>query len=308
RFQDQHTSPFERTGIRQWDMTLEPLPETLPFNRGGVPLVGYPALVDEGSCVARRVLDTPGAAARATRGGLRRLLGIALGPEIKRLIQGISQTHTLRLQYALVPPAAGLLARAPLELADEMLLLALDMTFLEDRPPIRDAESFQTRLATHRGELPTRFREAMTLVAGLLGQFQPLRAALSASQPALWADSLADMRAQLERLVYRGFLRDMPFSRLRQLPRYLRGIAWRLDRLAHQGSRDRERMAEIAPRHQDWLARFKQARTEDREDERLEELRWWFEELRVSLFAEGLGTAFPVSLKRLERRWRELGL
>ncbi|CAK0779673.1 ATP-dependent RNA helicase HrpA [Gammaproteobacteria bacterium] len=306
RFQDQHATAFERTGIRQWDMTVGPLPETLPLLRGGVQLVAYPALADEGSSVARRLLDTPGTAARATRGGLRRLFGIALGSEIKRLTQRIPHLHTLRLQYALVPSATGSLVGR--DLADELILLALDLTFLEDRPLIRDAESFQSRLITHRDELPARLQEVMTLVSSLLGQFQLLRTGLNAPQPALWTDSLTDMRAQLERLVYQGFLLDLPFSRLRQLPRYLQGIHWRLDRLAHQGPRDRERMAEIASLHQDWWGRFSQARQEGREDERLEEVRWWFEELRVSLFAQGLGTAFPVSLKRLERRWRELGL
>lgn len=307
-FQTQHTSPFERIGIRQWD--FETLPETLATTRGGVQWVGYPALVDQGDGVALCLLDTPGTAHRATQGGVRRLLQIALGSDIKRSLQGIVQLKVPRLQYALLPSAdpSSHAATPARELSDELLALALNLTFLEDRPAIRDADTFRVRLSAHRGELPTRLQETTALATDLLDQSHRLRAALKTPHPALWADSLADMRTQLDRLVYRGFLLDIPFSRLRQLPRYIHGVRWRLERLADQGARDRERMTEIAPLHQDWLARFTQARQEGREDNRLEELRWWFEELRVSLFAQGLGTAFPISLKRLERRWQELGL
>jgi ATP-dependent helicase HrpA len=91
-------------------------------------------------------------------------------------------------------------------------------------------------------------------------------------------------------------------------PRYLGAIARRLERLAHAALRDRDRLAEIAAVEAEWLARDEQAREAGRVDSRLDEIRWLLEELRVSLFAQELGTAVPVSIQRIERRWRELGL
>ena len=123
-----------------------------------------------------------------------------------------------------------------------------------------------------------------------------------------WQDSVSDMQGQLDRMVYRGFLQQTDPDRLAQLPRYLKAMALRLEKLSTAAPRDQQRMQEMEEIQRLWLERDRQALAQGRFDPRLEEIRWLIEELRVSLFAQEIRTALPVSVKRLTRRWEELGL
>jgi ATP-dependent helicase HrpA len=95
---------------------------------------------------------------------------------------------------------------------------------------------------------------------------------------------------------------------LQQFPRYLKALALRIDKLKTAALRDRQQMQEMSGLQKDWLDREQQARDRGVFDPRLEELRWMLEELRISLFAQGLKTAHPVSVKRIRKRWEALGL
>ena len=115
-----------------------------------------------------------------------------------------------------------------------------------------------------------------------------------------------DMRAQLDRLVYRGFLHEIDWPHLVELPRYLKGMALRLDKLRSAAARDQQRMQEMADIQAQWLQRHIAARDKGVFDPRLDEIRWLIEELRVSLFAQALGTAMKVSPARVERELQRL--
>ncbi|OGT88673.1 MAG: ATP-dependent RNA helicase HrpA [Gammaproteobacteria bacterium RIFOXYD12_FULL_61_37] len=290
----------EQTGLRDW--SCGPIPESIAIQRGGVELRGFPALVDEKESVALRILDSQLNAERAMRGGLRRLFLIRLGQTARYLRNNLPDLQRMTLQYA---KASGE-GRADLE--EDLVALILDLTFIEGRPPIRDAEAFNAALEAGRGELMAKAAEVCQLTAGILDRYQRLRQALAGRREINWMESLTDMRAHLDRLVFRGFLLETPFLHLQDYPRYLRALEMRLDKLGHAAARDRQRLAEIKPKEGEWLERLKRAQAAGRDDERLEELRWLFEELRVSLFAQEVGTAFPISLKRIENRWREMGL
>jgi ATP-dependent helicase HrpA len=299
---------LERDGITRWDFGT--LPESLDLERGGIRLRGYPALVDRGESVAVQVLDSPESAELAGRAGLRRLFMLSLGAEMRRLRQGLPALERMRLQYALAPqpPAEDRAAARPPDLADELIDLILDLTFTQGQPPIRDQATFAARLAARRGRLATVAGEVARLAGGILGQYQALRKRLAEITQVHWQETVGDVRAQLDGLVFRGFLGQIPYERLRDYPRYLRAAEQRLDRLLHAAARDRERMQELAPLAARWSERASAMRAAGRRDPRLEEIRWMLEELRVSLFAQQLGTAYPVSVKRIEGRWRELGL
>ena len=135
-----------------------------------------------------------------------------------------------------------------------------------------------------------------------------MRAALAATSQPNWRPSVDDMRAQLDRLLFRGFLHLTDPEPLAQLPRYLKAMATRLGKLPQAAARDQERMRELAGLQDEWLARLHAAQRQGLSDPRLEEIRWLLEELRVSLFAQEIRTALPVSVKRIRRRWEELGL
>ena len=113
-----------------------------------------------------------------------------------------------------------------------------------------------------------------------------------------------DIAQQLQRLVTKRFLVETPYAQLQHLPRYLKAVQLRLDKLRSDPARDAARLAELRPQEQ----RFWRLVAERKgvQDARLQELRWLLEELRVSFFAQELRTPQPVSLKRLEKCWGQL--
>ncbi len=298
---------LERDGIRDWD--FGELPEQVEVNKGALSYQGFPALVDRADHVAIRLLDSRANAAQAMRTGLRRLFMLRLAKELRYLQRNLPELQRMRLQYAKAPPAPqGLAQEAGAELGDELVNLAVDLTFIEGRPMVRTEADFHARLEQDKGRLMTVAREVCGQVAAILERYQRVRQILAAKTPTNWEPLVADMRQQLDALVYRGFLLHTPWPALQHFSRYLEAIERRRDKLTHAAGRDLQRLQELEPLYRQWQNKEEQARRNGKVDERLEELRWHFEELRVSLFAQELKTAYPISLKRLERRWQELGL
>ncbi|WP_295543324.1 ATP-dependent RNA helicase HrpA [uncultured Thiohalocapsa sp.] len=305
------TGGLERTGITRWD--FGGLPEHIDRTQAGIRLRGYPALVDQGDSVAIAVLDSAHGAAQAMRAGLRRLIMLTLAQEMRTLRRSLPGLDRMRLQYAKAPdPAAGAhkgpKTGAPPDLADELTALIVDLTFTEGQPPIRDQAAFAARLAACKGRLPPTANEVCDLAGRILGVYQDLRKRLAGITQINWMPSVLDLRAQLDALVFRGFLQQVPFERLKDYPRYLKAAEQRTEKLVHAAGRDQQRLAELNPLLHQLAERQAAARAAERDDPRLEEIRWMLEELRVSLFAQQLGTAYPVSVKRVQARWRALGL
>jgi ATP-dependent helicase HrpA len=116
----------------------------------------------------------------------------------------------------------------------------------------------------------------------------------------------ADVRAQLARLVYKGFLSSTPWERLHDLSRYLKAAQVRLDKYPKDPERDAKHAASIAGMWKRYEERAVKLKKAGESDPRLEEFRWRLEELRVSLFAQELKTPYPVSFKRLDKLWAEI--
>jgi ATP-dependent helicase HrpA len=300
------TSELERDQITRWG--FDALPETVDLTRGGIRLRGYPALVDRGDSVAIRVLDSAENADRAMREGLRRLIMLHLGADLRRLRKNLPGLDRMRLQYAKAPQLEPAPDGKPLDLADELIVLILDLTFVEGQPPLRTREGFEQRLADNRSRLITVSGEVCELAGRVLEQYHANRKRLAGIAQVNWMPSVLDIREQLDGLVFRGFLQQIPFEHIEDYPRYLKAAKMRAEKLFHAAGRDHERMREMAPLYRRWKERLEAVRAAGRQDPRLEEIRWLLEELRVSLFAQQLGTAVPISVKRIEARWRELGL
>ncbi len=300
-------SDLERDGITDWDFPA--LPESVALDRGGVKLRGFPALVDRGESVSIRILDSPASAAAARRSGLRRLIMLRLAREMRYLRKNLPGLQRMQLVYASVaPPPAGLLAMPEQDLTQALVDLTVDCCFLEDQPPLGSRHDFDARIAAGKASLIPKAGEICELVGRILERYHEARKKLSATTQVAWADSVADMREQLDRLVFRGFLACTPYPVLRHFERYLRAVELRLETLPYAAARDQERMQQMAWLSSEWRRREEQNRRDGKRDERIEELRWALEELRVSLFAQQLKTQYPVSVKRLEKRWRDLGL
>lgn len=258
--------------------------------------------------VSVRVVDSEQHARIAHRLGLGRLFMLKLAKDIRYIRRNLKGLQKMRLQYAKAPALPDSGVAEPVDLEQELVRQIVEQTFISGLPEIRDDETFQSRIESQKQQLiPTADRVAGE-VASILELYQQVSKKLADCHQINWMSSLSDMRQQLDRLIYQGFLAHTPVEQLSHLPRYLSALQSRLDKLHHAATRDRQLLGELQPLYQRWQERDQRERKKQRQDERLEEIRWALEELRVSLFAQELKTAYTVSVKRIEKRWKALGL
>jgi ATP-dependent helicase HrpA len=286
---------IERSGIRAWD--FGDLPEEIVFTRQGRKLTGYPALVDEGDSVAIRLFDVREAAQSAMRGGIRRLLRIALKPQMRQLEKEPAGFLRAALQLRSVASAQ--------DLRDDLVDAVTDRAFVSDDPLPRTRKGFEAQRERARARLPAVSDAAMRLFVAIAEQYQQITARLASVKGPL-ARPAVDIRAQLARLVYKGFFSATPWEKLHELPRYLKAMEVRLEKYGANPERDAKHTASIAQLTKRLDERVEVQRAAGVTDPRLDEFRWHLEELRVSLFAQELKTPYPVSYKRLEKIWNAL--
>lgn len=292
------------------DWSCGSLPGEVVQRSGRLQVKGYPALIDEGDHVRVKAVDSLAAAQRQHRIGLRRLLMLREHKAARALKKNIRGVKEMRLQYAKagLPPTGA--PPDDTDLIDQLVEVAFDRAFLtESAWDIRDPQAFDSCREQGRSKLGPALLDISGLVAAILAEAHAVRATLAKTTQPNWQASVDDMQAQLDRLVYRGFVHATPGERLAHLPRYLKGIGLRLEKLQSGGAaRDQQRMDEMAGVHSRWLQRWQQAEQAGVFDVRLDEIRWLLEELRVSFFAQELKTPAPVSIKRINKRWETLGL
>ena len=261
--------------------------------RGGQVLIGFPALIDKGAHVEIEVFDEPAVAAAKHRAGLRRLVALQLREPLRFLDKNIPDLQAMAAAFM------------PLGTADELRAqivdIALDRAFLADPLPT-DAASFKARIDAGRPRLNLVAQEVARQAFSVLIDHAAALRKLKDSRPP--KDVADDVQAQLQRLVGKRFLVHTPWSQLQHLPRYLKGVVLRLDKLRADPARDAARLAELRPLEQRWLRRV--ADLKGARHARLDEYRWLLEELRISLFAQELRTPQPISAKRLDKLWAQL--
>ncbi|KVL36778.1 ATP-dependent RNA helicase HrpA [Burkholderia territorii] len=269
------------------------LPELLEIRRRGQTLYGYPALVDRGTHCDVEVFDSPEEAARIHRAGLRRLFALQLKEPIKFLEKNLPGLREMAMQYMSLGTQD--------ELRDQLIDTALDRACLQDPLPDDDA-SFHTRRDEGRSRLNLLAQEIARLVGQILAEYSGLAKKLAQAKP--FAQAHADLQQQLGALVGKRFVIDTPYTQLAHFPRYLKGIALRIDKLKADPARDAKQSAELLPLVQQYQRAVSQRGGVA--DPRLAEFRWLLEELRISLFAQELRTPMPVSVKRLHKVWESM--
>jgi len=281
----------------RWD--FGELPELMEICQGQQTLVGFPALVDDGEAVRIEVFDEPDVAQSRHRAGLRRLFALQIRDALKYLEKNIPGLQAMAAAYMQVGKDSG--GGTVEELRAQLIELALDRAFLADPLPV-DAASFQRRVDEGRGRLNLIAAELARSAGAILTEFAAAQRKLKDSKPP--ADVATDIQQQLARLMPRNFLVQTPSGQLQHLPRYLKAVQLRLEKLRADPARDAARLAELRPQEQ----RFWRLVAERKgvQDTRLQELRWLLEELRVSFFAQELRTPQPVSLKRIDKAWAQL--
>ena len=284
-FRRQAASGIERDGITRWDFGA--LQRQVARRHGGLSLQGFPALVDRTRSVAIRVFDSAAEADEEGRRGLRRLFMLSLPEQLRYLRKGPPGFEATVLLYL------GIGTRD--ELLDDLTEAAFDRVFIGQNGDVRGPDEFEARLEAGRAQVVAEFEALCACARDNLSQFQDLRKRLER----FTGGAGADVREQLQYLIYPGFVSATPEEWLKHLPRYLKAISLRLERLARDPAKDRERSVRVAALWRPCRARL------DAGERTAELLRFRFllEEFRVSLFAQELGTAVPVSEARLARQW-----
>ncbi len=276
------------------DWTFGELPELMEIQRGGHTLIGFPALVDKATHVEIDIFDEPDVAAAKHRVGLRRLVALQIREPLKYLEKNIPDLQKMAMAYMSLGTAD--------ELRDQIVDVALDRAYLNEPQP-SDAASFKARVEEGRTRLNLIAQEVARLAGTVLTEYAAATRKLKDAKPP--KDVADDVAAQLQRLMPKRFVSATPYAQLQHFPRYLKGITLRLDKLKGDPSRDAQRMAELRPLDQRLVRRL--AELKGTHDARTDEFRWLLEELRISLFAQELRTPQPVSVKRLEKVWAQIG-
>jgi ATP-dependent helicase HrpA len=265
----------------------------MEVRRGSQVLVGFPALIDKGSFVEIEVFDEPDVAAAKHRAGLRRLVALQIKEPLKYLEKNIPDLQLMAGAYL----ALGTLE----ELREQIVAVALDRAFLAEPLPTDEA-SFKRRVEEGRSRLNLIAAEVARQAQVVLFEYAGALRKLKDSRPP--KEVAEDIAAQLQRLVPKRFLMVTPWAALQHLPRYLKAVVLRLDKLRGDPARDVSRLAELRPLEQRYIRRL--AELKGAGHARLDEYRWLLEELRVSLFAQELRTPQPVSSKRLDKAWAQI--
>ncbi len=281
------------------DWAFDGLPRHVETTRSGVALRAYPALIDEQTGVALRLVDTRPRAARLSRDGLRRLFSFEVQRELRYRADHWPDIDQLRLSFAPIGD--------PSTLRDQLVLLMTDRAFLFDGYKVRDREVFITRQRVGLQRLDEAEREARRVVVPVIQGAQQARLALDKCELPGDHYARADVRIQLDNLLGNRFLLEAPWSRLASYPRYFSAVARRLQKL-QQGSaaKDAEAFKQIARHWNRYATSATSLREQGAYDPELMQYRWLIEELRVSLFAQELGTAEKVSDQRLDRQWKKV--
>jgi ATP-dependent helicase HrpA len=278
---------LERDRLTTWD--LGSLPRVVEQRRGGRVVKGFPALVDEGDAVAVRLLETETEQAEAMWAGTRRLLLQAIPSPVKFVLGRQNNQAKLTLSRYRHGSAT--------ELFQDCLAAAADDLMAAHGGPVWDTDGFRRLLDAVRGELADATLDVVTGVERVLAVAGEVEGRMAELTNPAFGPALDDLRAQLDDLVYPGWVTASGRRRLPDVHRYLRAILQRLDRLPSDLARDAERMESVAHVTDAWH------RVLDRRPAAtaLAEVRWMLEELRVSYFAQALGTPYPVSEKRVLR-------
>jgi ATP-dependent helicase HrpA len=287
---------LERAGLRAWPDHLPEgvLPQTFEESVDGHRVVGFPALVDEGERgVAQRVLGSREEQAQAMPLGTRRLLLLAVPSPAKAVLARLPAGTKLALATA---PHAGASA-----LFDDCLAAAVDALVEARGGPAWERAGFERLAAAVRGGLEAEVTDVVTRVALILSAAGEVERRLRGTSSLVVLPALTDVRAQLTALVHPGFVAGTGRARLDDVLRYLRAAARRLETLPEHPERDRQlmwRVELVQQSYEDALAAVPPGRPVPPE---LAQVRWMIEELRVSFFAQQLGTPYPVSEKRIQK-------
>lgn len=279
---------WERSGLTGWPADLDELPRSVEQVSGGHTVRGFPAFVDTGAAVDVKVFALAAEQAAVMRPGLRRLVRLSVPSPVKAVERGLDMRARLTLNTSPDGPLAALL--------DDCADAAVDALA---REVVWGREDFEALTAQVGRSLATTTMDIARRVEKVLAAAHEAQVAIPDKPVPAQADAVADVRAQLDRLLPKGFVTLTGVTKLADLTRYLLAIGRRMERLPHGLVADRERMDRVhavEDAYDDLLRSLSPARAAGQD---VADIGWQIEELRVSLWAQQLGTPRPVSEQRI---------
>jgi ATP-dependent helicase HrpA len=285
------TASLERHGLKAW--TIGTLRRDVVLPGTGDTVRAYPALVDEGDAVGVRTFETPAAQRAAMWAGTRRLVLLGAPPPGRRVLDRLGRDGPLSLSTAPHESMAAVIEDARVAAADALIARA--------GGPAWDEAGFARLRGEVVGGLADELADVLVAVVKILDARRDVQRRLEELRSDTLLPARTDVARQLGRLVYPGFIAATGVARLADVERYLRAAERRLERLPDAPAVDRDRMRGV----QELEAEYERVRAARPHSPALAELRWMLEELRVSHFAQALGTRGQVSSKRIRRALEE---
>ena len=293
---------------------FDTIPQVYESRQGNALVKAFPALVDErsdelgnergnerpaeGHRVHLQLFDTAYAAQVAMQKGLLRLFLLALPQQIRYLKKEHQLPEKVAIRYAPFGDRK--------DLVDGLVESAFQLAFIANQPLLWNKADFDARLEQGRTHLIQAAQQIERLITDILQRHHDVLSAINNEKSPARADAIADIRQQLQQLFPPHWLQRIPFVQLQNYPRYLDAILLRLNRLQGNVERDRQHVAELRHLWQQYLQRKTKHEKEGVLDEALQNWRWALEEYRISIFAQGMKTAYPVSMQRLQKLWHNV--
>lgn len=287
---------LERDNVSDWN--FGDLPETVEVESNGATMRGHPALQLNGGNVALKLFASAERAELEMKKGLTGLYKCVLHDEIKYLSRKLPGIDTLSLRFA---PFGS-----KNELIDDIINAAIEHTFVDELPFPRTREAFTNQLAAKRKQLVPVASKLCDELEQVFEHYRQVSKRLDGNLPLSWVEAAGDIKDQLSRMLFKGFVSQSGAERVPRMSAYFRAIDRRLDSIDKAPDKDRQRRAELLPVWEQF--KLLPATVEDVPDYARDyrALRWSFEELRVSLFAQEVGALEKVSVSRLENRLQAL--
>ncbi|MBT2595838.1 ATP-dependent RNA helicase HrpA [Arthrobacter sp. ISL-72] len=277
----------EKSGLTDW--TFGTVQRQVQGTVKGHTVTGYPALVDEGTAVALRLFQTASEQEQSMRAGVIRLLALKVPAPDRYVLEHLNNTEKLTFSQNPHGSVSALIADCALAAIDKLTPAELPW----------DEASFKALYEQVRAELIDTVFTVTAVVERILASTRRIERQLRGRSSLALISALNDVKSQLEQLVFPGFVARTGYAQLSQLPRYLAAIEKRLEKLPGNVQRDALNIAIVQGLEDDYDDAVSALLPGRRAGAELTQVRWMIEELRVSLFAVELGTAYSVSEKRI---------
>lgn len=284
---------IDQSEYQEWN--FDDVSEEFQHESNGKVIIMFPAIVDCGNAVRLQMFDDARRARSEMEKGILRLALLALPQQIRYLKKHCQLPAKTAIKYVSFGDKN--------DLETAIVTAAFHQTFVHNQPLVRSRKAFLERIERQKSQLVTSANQVKQLLDDILTAHHNIEAAMQNNNSPSRAATYDDIRFQLNELLPKNWINYYDVSTLGALPRYLNAITIRITKLQGNVDRDQSYIPELTALWSQYAERLGRHQESGKLDPELQHYRWMLEELRISLFAQGLKTRYPVSFKRLEKQW-----